>query len=85
MTLKKREFTPESGSVGTYAHAYTRPVASIFQGGVHISCKVIWYLSEKVLFWLFKIFEIQKGRTFSLNDILGLCTILVNIAIPIPA
>ena len=27
-------------------------------------------LSEKVSFWLFKIFEIQKGRTFSFNDIL---------------
>ena len=23
------------------------------------------YLSRKVLFWLFKMFEIQKGRTFS--------------------
>ena len=29
----------------------------------------------------FKIFEIQKGRTFSFNDILRLCTIVVNIAI----
>ena len=38
------------------------------------------YLSEKVSFWLFKIFEIQKGRTFSFNDILR-CTIVVNIAI----
>ena len=39
------------------------------------------YLSEKVSFWLFKIFKIQKGRTFSFNDILRLCTIVVNIAI----
>ena len=43
------------------------------------------YLSEKVTYWLFKIFEIQKGRTFSFNDILGLCTIVVNIAIRIRA
>ena len=40
----------------------------------------IYYLSEKVSFWLFKIFEIQKGHTFSFNDILRLCTIVVNIA-----
>ena len=40
------------------------------------------YLSRKVSFWLFKIFEIQKGRTFSFNDILhNLSTTLVNIAI----
>ena len=39
------------------------------------------YLSTKVSFWLFKIFEIQKGRTFNVNDILRLCTIVVNIAI----
>ena len=39
------------------------------------------YLSEKMSFWLFKIFEIQKGRTFSFNDILRLCTIVVNIVI----
>ena len=43
------------------------------------------YLSEKVTYWLFKIFEIQKGRTFSFNDILRLCTIVVNIAIRIRA
>ena len=85
MTLKKREFTPESGSVGTYAHAYTRPVASKFQGGFTFHVKLYGICQKKVLFWLFKIFEIQKGRTFSLNYILGLCTILVNIAIPIPA
>ena len=34
------------------------------------------YLSRKVSFWLFKIFEIQKGRTFNFNDILRLCTIV---------
>ena len=39
------------------------------------------YLSEKVSFWLFKIFEFQKVRTVSFNDILRLCTIVVNIAI----
>ena len=39
------------------------------------------YVSKKVSFWLFKIFEIQKGRTFSFNYILRLCTIVVNIAI----
>ena len=38
----------------------------------------IWVLSEKVSFWLFKIFEIQKGCTFSFNDILRLCTIVVK-------
>ena len=43
------------------------------------------YLSEKVTYWLFKIFEIQKGRTFSFNDFLLLCTIVVNIAIRIRA
>ena len=43
------------------------------------------YLSEKVTYWIFKIFEIQKGRTFSFNDILRLCTIVVNIAIRIRA
>ena len=43
------------------------------------------YLSEKVTYWFFKIFEIQKGRTFSFNDILRLCTIVVNIAIRIRA
>ena len=46
---------------------------------------VCGYLSEKVTYWLFKIFEIQKGRTFSFNDILRLCTIVVNIAIRIRA
>ena len=40
---------------------------------------------EVLLYWLFKIFEIQKGRTFSFNDILRLCTIVVNIAIRIRA
>ena len=35
------------------------------------------------IYWLFKIFEIQKGRTFSFNDILRLCTIVFNIAIRI--
>ena len=45
----------------------------------------LWVFSEKVSFWLFKIFEIQKGRTFSFNDILRLCTIVVNIAIQIRA
>ena len=39
------------------------------------------YLSRKVSFWLFKNFEIQKGRHFNFNDILRLCTIVVNIAI----
>ena len=39
------------------------------------------YLSRKVSFWLFKIFEIQKGRTFNFNDILRLCTVVVNVAI----
>ena len=39
------------------------------------------YLSTKVSFWLFKIFEIQKGRTFSFIEFLRLCTIVVNIAI----
>ena len=39
------------------------------------------YLSRKVSFWLLKIFKIQKGHTFSFNDILHLCTIVVNIAI----
>ena len=39
------------------------------------------YLSRKVSIWLFKIFEIQKGRTFNFKDILRLCTIVVNIAI----
>ena len=39
------------------------------------------YLSTKVSFWLFKILEIQKGCTFSFNDILHLSTIVVNIAI----
>ena len=43
------------------------------------------YLSEKVTHWLFKIFEIQKGHTFSFNDILRLCTIVVNIAMRIRA
>ena len=43
------------------------------------------YLSEKVSFWLFKIFEIQKGRTFSFNDIVCLRTLVVNIAIGIRA
>ena len=41
----------------------------------------IGYLSRKVSFWLFKILEIQKGRTFNFNYILRLCTIVVNIAI----
>ena len=44
-------------------------------------CYVYGYLSEKVSFWLFKIFEIQKGRTFRFNDILRLRSIVVNIAI----
>ena len=48
---------------------------------VRVSATVYGYLSEKVSFWLFKIFEIQKGHTFSFNDILRLCTIVVNIAI----
>ena len=39
------------------------------------------YLSEKVSLYLYKIFKIQKGRTFSFNDILRLCTIVINIAI----
>ena len=39
------------------------------------------YLSRNVSFWLFKILEIQKGRTINFNDILRLCTIVVNIAI----
>ena len=43
------------------------------------------YLSRKVSFWLFKIFEIQKGRTFNFNDILRLYTLVVNIAIRIRA
>ena len=43
-------------------------------------------ICQKMLhYWLFKIFEIQKGRTFSFNDILRLCTIVVNIAIRIRA
>ena len=46
---------------------------------------VYGYLSEKVTYWLFKIFEIQKGSTFSFNDFLCLCTIVVNIAIRIRA
>ena len=33
-----------------------------------------WVFVRKISFWLFKIFEIQKGRTFSFNDILRLCT-----------
>ena len=45
----------------------------------------VWFidghLSRKVSFWVFKIFESQKGRTLSVNDILRLCTIVVNIAI----
>ena len=46
-------------------------------------CNVyLGYLSEKVTYWLFKI---KKGRTFSFNDILRLCTIVVNIAIRIRA
>ena len=40
-----------------------------------------YYLSRKVSFWLFRIFEIQNGRTFNFNYILRLCTIVVNIAI----
>ena len=46
---------------------------------------IFGYLSEKVTYWLFKIFEIQNARTFSFNDILRLCTIVVNIAIRICA
>ena len=45
------------------------------------SVRIDGYLSRKVSFWLFKIFEIQKGRTFNFNGILRLCTIVVNIAI----
>ena len=29
---------------------------------------VYGYLSRKVSFWLFKIFEIQEGRTFRFNE-----------------
>ena len=50
-----------------------------------IKVYIYGYLSEKVTHWLFKIFEIQKGHTFSFNDILHLCTIVVNIAIRIRA
>ena len=39
------------------------------------------YFYRKVSFWLFKIFKIQKGDTFSFNDILRLCTMVGNIAI----
>ena len=39
------------------------------------------YLSRKVSFWLFKIFEIQKYRTFRFNDILRLCAMVVDVAI----
>ena len=28
----------------------------------------MWNNVEKVTYWLFKIFEIQKGHTFSFND-----------------
>ena len=49
------------------------------------SSLVSGYLSRKVSFQLFKIFEIQKCRTFSCrpNDILSSCrpTIVVNMAI----
>ena len=56
------------------------------QSQSHDVAKFIYgYLSEKVTYWLLKIFEIQKGRTFSFNDILRLCTIVVNIAIRIRA
>ena len=41
----------------------------------------IWVFVRKMVMWLFKIFEIQKGRTFSFNDILRLCTIVIIIAI----
>ena len=34
---------------------------------------VYGYLSRKVSFLLFKIFEILKGRTFNFDDILRLC------------
>ena len=40
----------------------------------------IWVFVRKMVMWLFKIFEIQKGRTFSFNDILRLCTIVIIIA-----
>ena len=52
---------------------------------IHYAQSITGYLSEKVTYWLFKIFEIQKGRTFSFNDISRLCTIAVNIAIRIRA
>ena len=52
---------------------------------VFLYVDIYGYLSEKVTYWLFKIFEIQKGRTFTFNDILRLCTIVVNIAIRIRA
>ena len=42
---------------------------------------VYGYLSRKDSYWLFKIFEIQKGRTFNFNDILRLCTIVVKISV----
>ena len=40
------------------------------------SVRIDGYLSRKVSFWLFKIFEIQKGRTFNFNGILRLCTLV---------
>ena len=48
--------------------------------GIPNNTHYVGYLSRKLSFWLFKI---QKCRTFSLNvnDILRLCTIVVNIAI----
>ena len=39
--------------------------------------RTYYYFVAKVSFWLFKIFEIQKGRTFSFNDILRLYTIVI--------
>ena len=51
------------------------------EGYTHTYSPIYVYLSRKVSFWLLKIFEIQKGRTFNFNDILRLCTIVVSIAI----
>ena len=53
--------------------------------GLDTALYIYGYLSEKVTYWLFKIFEIQKGYTFSFNGFLRLCTIVVNIAIRIRA
>ena len=52
---------------GAGAHA-----PSIFNTAGQSRTALYGYLSRKVSFWLFKIFEIQKGRTFSFNDMLRL-------------